>query len=125
MTHNDYYVHLLLNTLSKDEHEEEIKRLRNILGAHPKPMRTEQEQRFVDFVHQNIYVGNTAFDILKRHFKINTENATYDYWQEKTGLTKEKLQCKIDAAQRLAKCLIRKGYARFDTKLNELRNDTQ
>ena len=121
MTHQEYYIHLFLETLSEKEYKEEQEHLRYILGAHPKPQRSKEAQEFVDFVRQNIYAGNTAFDILKRHFKIDTENATYEFWMQKTGLSEQELQCKIDASQRLAKYLIKKAYERFDSKLNELR----
>ena len=67
----DKYIDLLINTLSEAEYKAELERLKHIPGAHPKPERTKQAQKFVDFVASNCYAGNTASDIFYDK---------YNYW---------------------------------------------
>lgn len=60
---NNYYIHLLLNSLSKEEHKKEVIRLNKIIGARHKRKRTELEQEFIDFIEQSIYKNSSAFDL--------------------------------------------------------------
>ena len=42
-SHKDYYIRLLMDTLSIEEHRQETERLKHILGSHPKPIRIPEE----------------------------------------------------------------------------------
>ena len=117
---HDLYIYLLTNTNSQDEYQQEVIRTRNIVGCSIKRQRSSPEQAFCDYVKDFIYNGNTGFDILKKKFNIKTDNATVDFWVNKTGLNSVILQSKVNASSRLAGIKIKNGFILQANRLNKI-----
>ncbi|ANS04878.1 hypothetical protein [uncultured Mediterranean phage] len=120
MNHKDYYIHLLMNTLSPSDFRKECERLKHILGAHPKPQRSTQSQKYVDFIKSNIYKGNTGFDLFCKHFGVKTSNQTIDFWEQKTGLNKDQLQVIVDNTAKQANIIIKNKFKELSSVLESM-----
>jgi hypothetical protein len=74
----DYYIRLILNTLSDEDYDKELIRIKYIISCIPKPKRTEIQADFVNFIEKNIYEQNTTFAYVKRYTKGVVKTPTND-----------------------------------------------
>ena len=98
-----YYIHLLMYTLSEDEYKEELIRTRYIIGCSIKPKRSEQAQKFIDYVKENCYKGNQAMTLLQKKFNTKMTSTDLDAWMKETGLSEKECKNEANAASLEAK----------------------
>ena len=115
----DFYVSLLINTLSEEEYREELKRLKYILGAHPKPQRTEAEQMFINYVADNIYKGNTTSELFYNKYAIYPINANEKEIINIFGSINE-AQKAFNDLQKEACAIINANYEKHQDVLNSI-----
>ena len=115
----DFYVSLLINTLSEEEYREELIRLKYILGAYPKPQRTEAEQMFINYVADNIYKGNTTSDLFYNKYAIYPINANEKEIISIFGSINE-AQNAFNDLQKKACAIINANYEKHQDVLNSI-----
>ena len=68
----EYYIDLLMNTLSESEYKKEAERTKTIICS-IKPQRTIKEQVFIDLAEKLIYSGNRAIDLIIKDYGFNPQ----------------------------------------------------
>ena len=77
-----YYYDLKRETLDAIEYKKELERLRSIFGCYPKPLRTDKENKYIDFVESTFFNKSRTLDRccwelkIKRSSKETNESLT-------------------------------------------------
>jgi len=77
-----YYYDLKRETLDAIEYKKELERLRSIFGCYPKPLRTDKENKYIDFIESTFFNKCRTLDRccwelkIKRNSKETNESLT-------------------------------------------------
>ena len=118
--YKSYYINLLLTTNDRVEFEAEKERLKYIVGSHPKPLRSEAAQSYVDFIHKNCYEGNQACSLMQEHFGVTCECQDLKTWMKETKLTEDELREAVSEFSKQAKVKIDAAFKKHEKKLKKL-----
>ena len=78
----EYYYTLKRETLDAVEYKKEVERLRLTVGCYPKPLRTDKENNYINFVESKFFNKNRTLDRccfelkIKRNSKETNESLT-------------------------------------------------
>ena len=65
-----YYYNLKRETLDAIEYKKEFERLRSIVGCYPKPLRTDKENNYINFIESTFFNKSRTLDRCCQELKI-------------------------------------------------------
>lgn len=75
MNNKKEYIELLMNSTSVKQHQQQVERLKSIVGCEPTRLRTKNEQEYVDFIQNTCYKGKTAKELMEKILKSSFTNS--------------------------------------------------